>query len=328
MGQKGSKKKEKYEGIFNLLAHETKEQEVEEEEGKRTFDLTRSTQTDREHNSLGLPEDVLVLIVSHLSLEDLASASKTCKTWRRILYKDVVWRSVALKHDVELQEGQHHVRQQVVEHFSKVMSKDFQMVPFEESKLYNMMMTRKKRSNDDLLILVVSSSNPSGQGKSSLVSQWAHDPTIADAASISVALSSLADQHDVEVSSSSIVVHVQRYTFLDLVRCDATLVCSRACCIVVVDTFTGTGRVKELKRSVETVIRLATADQSDIPMLVVRTKSDLEEPFEDKKKMLQWCKKNKYPFISTSAKCNINVERAFKLATLMGLHYHLHQKKY
>jgi hypothetical protein len=69
-------------------------------------DLERSTAEDRVHNSFGLPSDVLAWLVGrYLEPGDLGRLSLTCKTWRRIVLQDVVWRTMATRINVQLEEG-------------------------------------------------------------------------------------------------------------------------------------------------------------------------------------------------------------------------------
>jgi hypothetical protein len=53
-------------------------------------DLERSTAGDRQHNSLGMPDDVIALIATYLDMRDLGRVARVCKTWRRVALKDVV----------------------------------------------------------------------------------------------------------------------------------------------------------------------------------------------------------------------------------------------
>lgn len=68
--------------------------------------LERSTMEDRRKNSLGLPEDLLAAMVSnHLEVWDFGVVARVCKTWRRIVSKPTLWRSVAARMNLDIPRG-------------------------------------------------------------------------------------------------------------------------------------------------------------------------------------------------------------------------------
>ena len=92
------------------------------------FDLERSTAQNHNINSLGLPDDVLAMIASYCSIEDLGKIARVCKTWRRVSYKDSVWHGCSKEMGLEKTDGQSSVRAMVLEaHIC--LKKDFQYHP-------------------------------------------------------------------------------------------------------------------------------------------------------------------------------------------------------
>ena len=107
MGAKASKKERRWQveetHISFVCADEFRDEAAE---------LERSTKTAKARNTLA-PDDVFVLILRHLSVEDLAAVALVCRTWRRVSLRDAVWRPRARAMALELVDGA-SVRSQVV----------------------------------------------------------------------------------------------------------------------------------------------------------------------------------------------------------------------
>ncbi len=61
-------------------------------------------------------------------------------------------------------------------------------------------------------------------------------------------------------------------------------------------------------------------DESFVPIVVVRTCSDVAGDLSPLGPVLQWCAANDMPFVSTSASTGENVDRAFELCARVYLH--------
>lgn len=88
--------------------------------------------------------------------------------------------------------------------------------------------------------------------------------------------------------------------------------------VIVCDLF-NSERVMEALDTFALMARSTTRDGSLPPMVLCRTKCDLELPFPQRRAVLQWCRENGVPFVSTSARKGINVHLAFEtLARLVA----------
>ena len=110
-------------------------------------DLSRSNAADKAVNSLGLPDDVLALIASYCSVNDLGRMAKVCKTWRRVSYSDVIWRPLAQKHEPNFEANGMNAREAALMHFGEKMERDFTYFPFEPEKLLRHDKPKRKAHN-------------------------------------------------------------------------------------------------------------------------------------------------------------------------------------
>jgi hypothetical protein len=173
MGAKQSKKT----GARKFLLNDKLEAFAASDECDGTYalaDLERSTSEDRVHNSFGLPSDVLAWLVGrYLEPGDLGRLSLTCKTWRRIVLQDVVWRTMATRINNQLEEGT-DPRASVLDCIRKVRP-DFIWLP---DRARNVELDVLKRVQDNLEIKIVFSSPSAeifGSGKGALVSRFIQD---------------------------------------------------------------------------------------------------------------------------------------------------------
>lgn len=300
--------------------------------------LTRSTQQDRAQNALGLPDDVLCHIASLLSVEDIACAARTCKTWRRIVYKDVVWRSVAARsRHIQLSEDGGDVRLQVIQQWETYVEDGFSMIPFTVTNL-SWVAPVAAAGNDycDVCIVVVSPSfdpDPLGHGKTSLLSVFMAGHSLLFKQNAQLPRSECetfrkgVHMHHIGLSHVNKSVQMYQVDMIEVASCrsimDPMFKCTfeKTDVIMIVDTFHRPGRHTALNHLVEHELAQAFG-RKDVPVVVVRSKADLRQPFYDKLAVLKWCRQRKYPFLSVSAKDEVKqVDRAIHLAVRMGLHF-------
>lgn len=296
-------------------------------------DLTRSTQADREQNSLGLPDDVVAYIAEYLEIEDIATAASVCKTWRRILYKDVVWRSAAKRYGIELCEGS-DVRTQVVMKYGCRVGPESTMIPFDESKLANTKPKMIPSYTADVFMHIVTpslgvclSQKKEGQGKRIFLATYTrnsyeggYDPAMFKVAKWKL---NAFDLGLLGTKSVTVNAHVLSLIDMDCMKRFFQPKHEVTHVVIVMDTFNRPGRFDALKYFVDVELEEAYR-RADIPLVIVRSKSDLDNFFYEKNAVMQWCRQRNYPLINVSSKKNLNVARAIHLATRMGLHHRHH----
>jgi GTPase SAR1 family protein len=91
-------------------------------------------------------------------------------------------------------------------------------------------------------------------------------------------------------------------------ECDVFLICSQ---------FEKVGVVDALRSTYEKLCQ--ARNQETVPVVLVRTKSDLNLPFVEGGKVLKWAEQHGAGFVSTSAKTGRNVNKAFLMAAQMAL---------
>ena len=138
-------------------------------------DLERSTAVDRQRNTLGLPDDVLRIIASKLDLKSLGRAARTCRTWRRIVYSDLVWRNIA-EHEIGAEQivPKEPMRTQVLKTLS-TMKDEFVYLPNSLQPA-----AWKKVERRPSVMIFVFSKNGQGCGKTSLVQRLLKDCELPD----------------------------------------------------------------------------------------------------------------------------------------------------
>ena len=152
-------------------------------------DLSRSLQLDRDMNTHGLPDDIVCLIATMVSLDDAASASRTCKSWRRCILKECVWRSFAAQLGVPLVDRSiASIRLQVIRFHGEFCAPDF-VFPKHVAEL-NAGSNVSKAFDSNLTTLDIAVMSPfssNGCGKTALIHRGfngvflkEYDPTIED----------------------------------------------------------------------------------------------------------------------------------------------------
>ena len=81
------------------------------------------------------------------------------------------------------------------------------------------------------------------------------------------------------------------------------------------DTFDRGNEIEEIQIVLKRCLDAKDLDSiSEIPVVLCRTKGDLNLPFKDRQRVLRWAKFHNFPFISTSAKTPTNVDLVFETA--------------
>jgi hypothetical protein len=128
-------------------------------------DLARSTKTDKQQNTFGLDENVLLIIFKYLGVRDVGRASQTCKTWRRICLTERLWKGVAESLGISCKENDSY-RSKTIEHVDYYIRPDFVYLPddLEEERTPNNILECEKIPIVMLSLLHVDS----GPGKTTL----------------------------------------------------------------------------------------------------------------------------------------------------------------
>lgn len=253
--------------------------------------LERSTGEFRAHN-LVFPEELITLIALRLArvdLNSLGAVAQVCKTWRRISYKDCVWRAIAFDRSLSIEQNDaSNIRQRVV---SVVLcaKKDFMMIPtalepLDAESVVSLLKARKKAGLRPLIIAMVGLF-PETRGVS------------AGGSSLVTTFFSRCCSFPLDVLSLFEVV--ESYTSSALTA--ATIVDSDG--VVVCDGFVQ----RESPRVLEQLVR-----DIDRPVVVVRSASELPAAEGDTlEQLLDVCKRNRFPLISSSARDVINCDKVF-----------------
>jgi hypothetical protein len=95
-----------------------------------TANLERSGEEDRQHNSMGLPGDVLGEIFARSQIKHLGAFCLVCRTWRRVIIEsDSIWRSIAKRDRLDTIDYSQPIRAQVVDYFDCFIASDFFFLP-------------------------------------------------------------------------------------------------------------------------------------------------------------------------------------------------------
>ena len=132
-------------------------------------DLERSTAQNHNINSLGLPDDVLAMIASYCSIDDLGRIARVCKTWRRVSYQDAVWFVFLKRMGLEREEGK-SLRSVVLSSYVSAVKEDFVFLP----KIIENNAPRKYLPNEVRVVVCSEHGKNDAVGKTCLVTQFLH----------------------------------------------------------------------------------------------------------------------------------------------------------
>ncbi len=280
--------------------------------------LERSTDADRAQNSLGLPDDLLALIATFLSVRDMPRVALVCKTWRRVALKEAVWRVFGLRMGVEPREDSTW-RIVVVRAVSDVLAADFCLPP----PTATVPVARKDRVSVSIGLLspTIPNSNscPFGAGAelfcagtSSLMMRFVfngeleEDPMFDHTQTKVVHIDGCVVEVEVrDTSGRELGTRVRNDCIRD---CDGFLLCS---------TFGEPDTMRRLAALYEQVKE--AKELHSVPVVVVRTMADLGLAFHDRMYAMRWIKEHGAGLISTSSLTGLNVKEAFVMLVRMWL---------
>ncbi len=279
------------------------------EESFDLVDLERSLAVDRIHNSLGLPDDVIALIATYIDIRDLGHVAQVCKTWRRVTLKEEVWRYFAHRMGLKLKPFD-NCRAAVARAVADTLRPDFCYAPALAQCLEEKVGVARVR------VGVFGPCVPSrtvGVGKTALVVRFIqnhmieeYEPTLED----SYARSMTVDKRAVIMDVLDTAGHEEYAALRDQWMRDsqAFLLCS---------PFEAPGSIKVLAAMYEQILKVK--DVEAVPVVLVRTKADLQLPFADKTMVMQWIERFGAGLVSTSSKTGVNVDEAFKMLTRIAV---------
>lgn len=271
--------------------------------------LERSTAQDRKQNLIGLPEDVVAMIAVYVAREDFQSmgiVARVCKTWRRISYKDNVWRAIARDRGIDLPA---FTRLSVLEEVLFDGSENFKFLPrWVQFALTLPLPDTRKRRKPMMFRIFVSSGNPNhtNVGKSSLTYRFIKnvfyeetDPTVEDDYYKGFGDGKIVKILDAAFYDDYYILEPQYVRCVDV--------------IIIADVFANPTGFDALMYMWNLIRRERDLRENDPmpPVVVVRTKVDLKLPFVRKTEVMQFCRNNKVPFFNSSAKTGANVEKIF-----------------
>jgi small GTP-binding protein len=271
-------------------------------------DLGRSTKDNHTHNSLGLPDDVIGLIATYLDVRDLGRVAQVCKTWRRVSLKDAVWRAMARRLQLQPKPGD-DCRAMVIPLVVAPAPTFLRAPP-------SMRPLGPHSEGREVKIVVMSPDLKPEQnavGKSALVVRriqnvfiQEYDPTIED----SFRQQLLIDQQQVMLDILDVAGQTEFAALRDqwLRGCDALVVCS---------LFSQAGTVEAVEALYDACCRMHEGEK--VPLVLVRTKSDLALPFAEASRVLKWAEAHGAAFVNTSALTGINEREPFFIAARLVL---------
>ena len=269
--------------------------------------LERSTLSDKARNTLGLPDDVIALIATYLNVRDLGRVARVCKTWRRISLKEAVWWDFAVRLRLEPKPGD-NCRAMVV---LTVVCQDPGFVRAPKT----LQQVRGHCDGEEVRITVVSPDLPENQnavGKSALVIRRIqnkfvedYDPTIEDTYRQQVTVDGQLAMLDITDTAGQSEFAAMRYMWYR--DCAALLICS---------LFDRRGTIDAVEAMYDACCRVKGAK---VPVVLVRTKTDLKLPFAEPGRVMAWCDKVGAGFVNTSSKTGQNEMEPFLMAVRLVL---------
>lgn len=280
---------------------------------------------EEEDNSCGLPEDVLAMIaviVAREDMSDMAAFAQVCKTWRRVSYKDSVWRTLAIDLDIKVRENE-SLRAQVLSSWYMGMDENFAFLPswcrmaLKKDFLFDV--------SDKVRVCVVNGQpqfcSGGGVGKTSMIIRFVNDffagetyfETLGEE-SYDVLIGGMAHLSIMDTSGKDI-----NNILLDgpIRECDAIIVC---------DTFDDLHCVEHISMMYERIVQNKN-DIVPVAVMIVRTKADVGMPFVARAQVMSFCKQYQLPFYSCSAKTGTNIRRLFYDMYLFSMEKKLKKSK-
>jgi hypothetical protein len=284
--------------------------------------LERSTSANRMRNTLGLPDDVIGLIATYLEVGDLGRVARVCKTWRRISFKDSVWRHFARR--MHMDPGpDDDLRSAVV--FSVLVSRSsFMRAPLEMQPAWQSYLTSRGRGTlATVTVCVTDTFDPNSfvrAGKSAIAARQSHNVFASEHSTTVTGSYQQAVQFDHRDLLLGVLDHRGGEDHFDWRRkcyreADAFLICG---------LFDRSGAVQ----AVDQIYRMIVDEKQDhyslrrttrAPVILVRTQSDLNLPCPEAAKLLKWAEEHGSGFVSTSSKTGENVQEAFFFAIRLAL---------
>lgn len=305
MGAKSSKGKvkwsEKEDSVFADAAVSFEEMSLE-----------RSTAYYRKQNLIGLPEEIVALIAVHVSRKDIKSmrtVALVCKTWRRISYKENVWRAIAQDRGIEIVEGDKvSVRVQVLNVLSLMVKDDFIWLPQWAQKDLLDQPYIVYDGNEVFKLCLLSCYSDFGMGKTSLAFRFVSRDFFSQSNYVSdgggdnrVFRKELNSDASVTILDTT---QDEWFDMRDIRQQEAFFFC---------DTFDSAKGVTNLEHMLKDLSRWFSLEARDTPcMAVVRCKSDEQKPFYGLREVMQLCAQYQMPLYCCSAKEGINTDRVFK----------------
>lgn len=274
-------------------------------------ELTPPLTADRKIDTLdGLPDDVLALIFARLSVKDLGRVALVCKEWRRVSLKDSVWTSVA-KADFpgKVFRKTESIQSQILDLVTPGFADPFFFwVPKELEGISFLDFLRKTFGSTQVNIALVNTTYDriDGAGKSALIGRFVqemfreeYDPEIEDV---------YAYMDRARILDSAIHQISPRWdVFPNKLPPDVFVICSE---------FSKAGEIDQIQEHV-TKLELVFPNHP-FKVMLVRTKADLALRFSEFRRVVQWCRTNHVPILSTSALTGSKVEHAFLISMILG----------
>jgi hypothetical protein len=297
---KGRSKWQNEEEVWAPVASFTEAKEIEVDID--VVDLERSRLEDRQQNSMGLPLDVICLILGQVSVYDFRSIALSCKTWRRILLQnDSIWRHPNILGQMEglkVDLGK-PVRPQMLVFLEQSLAADFVYLPSYLSgdapaflgpgklvEAINISMVGFGRAREHRSV-----------GKECILTRLTadvfieeYDPAYHDTVR-KMYKGRLLDMANIQLWSVGMSEPVVQ-------NCDFHLLCS---------TFESSC-LEDLSDQAKLMWKKYNSKGK---ILVIRTQADRNLPFKNKLKVLEFCRVNELPFISCSAKTPSNIFKIF-----------------